>query len=81
MSGSGGQAPWPAIKGSAPPIPPDAAATAAPRTGTDRWGIDWQRAGQIATDLFGGRAATSKRTKRGEPAWEVEVADSRQGRI
>ena len=64
-----------------PPAPADTATTApAPEApGAD---VDQQRAGQIATDRFGGRVLNVEADQaRGEPAWEVEVADSRQGRI
>ncbi len=63
----------------APPVPADTA-TPAPEAPADD--IDQQRAGQIATDRFRGRVLNVEADQaRGKPAWEVEVADSRQGRI
>lgn len=40
------------------------------------------KAGQIATDRFGGRVLNIEPdTANGRPTWEVEIADSREGRI
>ena len=65
-----------------PPAPPAPADTATPAPEAPADGIDQHRAGQIATDRFGGRVLNVEADQaRGEPAWEVEVADSRQGRI
>lgn len=65
----------------APPVPADTATTAPAPEALGR-GIDQQRAGQVTTDRFGGRVLNVEADQaRGGPAWEVEVADSRQGRI
>jgi uncharacterized membrane protein YkoI len=65
----------------APPTPADTATTApAPEVpGAD---VDQRRAGQIVTEQFGGRVLNVEADQaHGEPAWEVEAAGSRQGRI
>lgn len=64
----------------APPAPPGTATTPAPQApGAD---VDQQRASQIVTEQFGGRVLNVEADQaHGEPAWEVEAADSRQGRI
>ena len=41
-----------------------------------------EQAGRIATDRFGGRVLNVEPdSAAGRPSWEVEVADSREGRI
>lgn len=62
------------------PAPPGTATTPAPQApGAD---VDQQRASQIVTEQFGGRVLNVEADQaHGEPAWEVEAADSRQGRI
>lgn len=76
VAGCANSAPAPA-----PPAPADTATTA-PAPEAPGAGVDQRRAGQVATDRFGGRVLNVEADQAGgEPAWEVEVADSRQGRI
>ncbi|MCR6486165.1 PepSY domain-containing protein [Amycolatopsis sp. OK19-0408] len=45
-------------------------------------GVDQSQAARIATDKYGGRSlGVEQDTAQGQPSWEVEIADSSQGRI
>ncbi|MBE1499654.1 hypothetical protein H4696_006754 [Amycolatopsis lexingtonensis] len=44
--------------------------------------VDQAQAARIATGKYGGRSlGVEQDTARGQPSWEVEIADSAQGRI
>lgn len=71
-----GCSPDPPPPPAAPPVAPSA--PSAPSAGP----VTPERAGQIATGRFGGRVLNVEPdTANGESTWEVEVADSQQGRI
>lgn len=51
-------------------------------SGTPHEGIGMEQAGTIATERFGGTVSSIEDDSyKGEPAWEVEIKDSAQGRI
>ena len=68
----------------APPGPPSVSAPAPPSgpAPVASGPVDREQAGRVATARYGGRVLNVEAdTARGEPTWEVEVADSRAGRI
>lgn len=85
LSACGNDAPAPP----APPAPPAAPAPpASPQPGSGTPGsttapkIPQDQAGKIVTDQYGGQVINVEPdTAKGEPSWEVEVRDSKQGRI
>ena len=45
-------------------------------------GVGMEEAGRIATEQYGGTASSIEDDSyKGEPAWEVEIKDSNEGRI
>ena len=78
-----------------PPVsdPPDAPVNSAPAAPTSTpptapspapgpGAVSARQAGRLATDRYGGRVLNVEPdTAHGAPAWEVEIADSREGRI
>jgi uncharacterized membrane protein YkoI len=59
--------------------PPPAAA---PQPTTASHAVNQAEAAQIATQQYGGRSlGVEQDTAQGQPSWEVELADSNQGRI
>jgi uncharacterized membrane protein YkoI len=67
-----------ACSSSTPPPPP----AAAPQPTTASHAVNQAEAAQIATQQYGGRSlGVEQDTAQGQPSWEVELADSNQGRI
>lgn len=68
--------------GTAEPAPPPAPVAPSTPATPSAGAVASEQAGRIATDRFGGRVLNVESdTAEGEPSWEVEVADSQQGRI
>ena len=58
------------------------AAPAAPAAPAGSHAFDQAAAAQIATQKYGGHSlGVEQDTAQGQPSWEVEIADSNQGRI
>ncbi|MFI5583393.1 PepSY domain-containing protein [Amycolatopsis sp. NPDC051758] len=65
-----------ACSSSTPPAAPAAPPGSAPHA------VDQTEAARIATQKYGGRSlGVEQDTAQGQPSWEVELADSNQGRI
>ncbi|WP_370969789.1 PepSY domain-containing protein [Amycolatopsis sp. cg9] len=58
------------------------AACSSPTPPATSHAVDQAQAARIATDKYGGRSlGVEQDTAQGQPSWEVEIADSNQGRI
>lgn len=66
-------------------VPPPAASSPSDgQSGSDspQDGVGMEQAGMIATDKYGGTVSSIEDDSyKGEPAWEVEINDSNEGRI
>ena len=61
---------------------PPPAAPAVPAAPAGSHAVDQAAAAQIATQKYGGHSlGVEQDTAQGQPSWEVEIADSNQGRI
>jgi hypothetical protein len=73
-----------ACSSSTPPAAPAAPAAPAPQNQpvSAPHAVDQTEAARIATQKYGGRSlGVEQDTAQGQPSWEVELADSNQGRI
>lgn len=64
--------------------PPAATSPADSQSGSESTqdGVSLERAGKVATDKYGGTILSIEDDSfNGEPAWEVEISDSSEGRI
>ncbi|WP_086850694.1 PepSY domain-containing protein [Amycolatopsis kentuckyensis] len=67
---------------SAPAPAPAPAPTSAPASAAPAHAVDQAEAERIATRKYGGHSlGVEQDTAQGQPSWEVEIADSGEGRI